>query len=350
MPRTRAVFLDTQVFDQELYNVRSKKLSRLLNLVSDGHARVVITDIALREITSNIRDMTRAAILSIKRANKARETNILRQLGAPFDVLFTTHDVTNISSQIEREFDTYCEAIGIELLPLSLATSSLGSIVEDYFEMRPPFKEGKKRSEFPDAISAAILRSWCKKHDKHVCVVTDDDDWSGLCVDRLSHFKSLTDFFALFPDHELARQLAAALKSPQASYVVDEIKGKFLDLSFFLSGVEGQVDEVTGVEVEIKRVVIVQAEKGRAVAEAYCFVRFDASITYVIPNTGIWNSDAEMLVHSEEDDEQVGTSTFITAEITFTYDENNSSSITQLDDVSLDKWSVIVDCEGLLGI
>lgn len=159
-------------------------------------------------------------------------------------------------------------AVGSFLICLaaSLANSSYESIIDDYFELRPPFKIGEKRKEFPDAISAAILRNWCDQTDTKLCVVTGDSDWVPLCTDKLTYSQSLVDFFALFPDQDLAKSLVLALTDPNAAKLLDEIADNFLSLCFYTSGVDGEVD-VSGVGVEVKRAVIIEAEDGDAVAE-----------------------------------------------------------------------------------
>src|SRR3954469_21280247 len=104
----KTVFLDTQVFDQEVYDAKSsRKLMRLLELVTDGHAQVVMTDITYREIIANIRGMAKVALQHIKRSHKPRETGILRQLAPTFDVVFAKHKADEIADKLDEQFEYY---------------------------------------------------------------------------------------------------------------------------------------------------------------------------------------------------------------------------------------------------
>ena len=86
---------------------------------------------------------------------------------------------------------------------------------------------------------------------------------------------------------------------------------------------------------------------GQAVAEVYCLVYYDAHVTYTVPGTGVWDDEEDTLMFEEHDDDQFGTSNFITAEVTFAYREEDPSMIEYIEDVSLSDWSVSVDCQGI---
>ena len=52
-----------------------------------------------------------------------------------------------------EKFDTYIESINAEILGIDLI--NFEKIIDDYFDINPPFEEGlKKRKEFPDAFIA----------------------------------------------------------------------------------------------------------------------------------------------------------------------------------------------------
>lgn len=142
------------------------------------------------------------------------QVGILRQIRPLFDGVFAKHKSKNLIAQIEGSFQAFIQKLRIQVLPLSFAENATATVVQDYFEQRPPFKEGRKRHEFPDAFAAAILKHWCDTQNENLFVVKNDPDWAGLCTDRLTYQKALAEFFALFPDPELARQLVEAINGP----------------------------------------------------------------------------------------------------------------------------------------
>ena len=63
-----------------------------------------------------------------------------------------------------------------------------------WYEMTTaPFREGKKRKEFPDAFSIAMLEAYAAKEKLHVAVVSADPDFKEACqrFNCLLHFQSL---------------------------------------------------------------------------------------------------------------------------------------------------------------
>jgi hypothetical protein len=53
-----------------------------------------------------------------------------------------------------------------------------GNIINDYFDVKPPFKDGVKKSEFPDAFSLSTIKIWCETNKKSVVHVSNDKDFT----------------------------------------------------------------------------------------------------------------------------------------------------------------------------
>lgn len=325
------VFLDTQVFEQELYDTNSPRLRRLKELVDDRRANVVLPEITRREIIARIRETTKSALSEVRKCRKQRVTSIPRQLDPMFAPVFAKHDVATLSKPIEDKFAAFCKELDVDTLPMTLTSEAYESIIDDYFELRPPFKEGRKRSEFPDANTATMLKKCCEKKKCDITVVTDDQVWEGLCTDRLKLSKSLGDFLGIFPPPELSKALALAI---DIDLIRDRIAEEFKKLSFFTDGVEGEVNEVADVNVEFAHTVIIQAEKGQAVAEITCNIYFDATIEYTIPGSGVWDNEEDTLWFGEKEDDQISDSTSVTAEIYFTYNEEDPTELEDLDELA----------------
>jgi hypothetical protein len=345
MPVTRYVFLDTQVFDQELFSSKSRRLDRLKELVKDRHAKIVITEITEREIVARIQQMTTTALQAVTTCRKVRETGILRELGSKFAAVFEKHDPKALSKKIEKKFRKYCKDADIVVLPLSLTSRNYASIVDDYFETRPPFKDGKRKSEFPDAIANAILKKWCKKYKISLHVVTDDNDWEGVCTKPLTRLKSLNDFFALFPDAELSKALVSGIVIPRSTYLSNEIAQAFGKIDFFLDGVDGAVEEIRDIKVEIIHAVIVEAQKNHAVAEIDCTVQFDAAIEYEFDREKYSLLRGDFEIEREHGNDEIGTRASVTAEVSFTFDPKDPTSIEEIEEISIDPSYYYLDCD-----
>lgn len=79
------------------------------------------------------------------------------------------------------------------LIKLDYSTVNLTQVMQWYDSITPPFREGKKRKEFPDAFAIAIIEEYARKTGTSIAVVSEDSDMKLAC-DRfapLLYFKSL---------------------------------------------------------------------------------------------------------------------------------------------------------------
>lgn len=73
------------------------------------------------------------------------------------------------------------EILGIDLI-------NLESIIDDYFEINPPFEDGeKKRKEFPDAFIANQIRKRFGEAE-NVAIVSNDNGFKKACKEAPNHF------------------------------------------------------------------------------------------------------------------------------------------------------------------
>jgi hypothetical protein len=350
MPVARTVFLDTQVFEQEFFNFESSRFSLLKRLVSEGHAKVVITEITRREVVARIRETAAKALQALKLIRKKRRSvGLLWYLGDKFANIFIKHNPREIAAEVEKQFEKLRKDLRVEEIPLEYSAESLSSIVDDYFEMRPPFRKGRKRHEFPDAISCDILRKWAtSKRRREVFVVTGDQDWQGLCTNGLVYLETLVAFLAIFPDRELADQLIVGLRGPSHDLLCDKFVAKFKDLDFVALCIEGEVIDVNDVHVSFDDIVIVEARDGHAVAEITCDFVFRAEVNYEreVTEFDFRRGDYERV--REQDTATVTCEDTYNVEIEFEYDKDDPTSMVALESYFIDAADVEIDCRDLV--
>lgn len=81
------------------------------------------------------------------------------------------------------QFDEFCKQTKAMHLPAK--GLDVAAVLDDYFEQKPPFGEGKKKSEFPDAFTAQLLINWRAGRSRKVIVVSGDRDWAAIGDARL---------------------------------------------------------------------------------------------------------------------------------------------------------------------
>ena len=123
-----------------MFDFDSHHFSRLLKLVNQGLANVVITEITRDEILSHIREHTTEALKSLKQAVKERPVGILRHISPSFAELFKKHDIDHLVAEMESQFATFCKDSNVNILPSAYSPSRCANNVLaplDRFPTRP---------------------------------------------------------------------------------------------------------------------------------------------------------------------------------------------------------------------
>jgi hypothetical protein len=186
--RTQFVFIDTQAFRKARFDWSGRWLSRLVELARKGQLRLLVTDVTVREVKSQLRE-----VLTEANASLTKHAGLLQQLGASLAVDRVRDESTAIGT-LEAAFDQFLQDSKAINIP---SISDVTDVLDDYFAQRPPFST-KKKSEFPDAISIASVRLWCKQNSATAYIVSEDGDLRACCSESgpLFHAESIKDIIS----------------------------------------------------------------------------------------------------------------------------------------------------------
>jgi hypothetical protein len=238
------VHLDTEVFDAAKLNLTSEKFKSLQAHCENGRIRLLMTTVTKREILRHVREQARSAVNSLKQISA--DWSFLHNLPAhKFHVLVEKPDKKELGDSMAAAFEAYLAAAKVEIIDLGSADAD--QIFDSYFNLKPPFAEGKKKSEFPDAFAIQALEHWCDDHDETVHAVSGDKDWLNACADhkRLVHLPTLDSFLDLVTQQQQAlHEKVLELYEASTAKIIDAIKKEFPDRGFYLHGEQGEVNEV----------------------------------------------------------------------------------------------------------
>jgi hypothetical protein len=270
--RTRYVFVDTQALRKARFDWNGRTLSRLADFAKAGQLRLLVTDITVGEVKSQLRELLAEASSSV-----IKHSGILEQLGASTAVEHMKDQTTALTT-LEAAFDEFLKRTNAVNVPL---ISDVKSVLEDYFARRPPFST-KKKAEFPDAISVASIRSWCQQHNSTAYVVSDDPDLRGCCSEDgpLFHSDSILEIISQATvSQEVHDALEKALGASEylSDRLAEEIKHFDVEFSRYGRDVRGgivaaQIDAVHSINVTSLNVV---EEEGQTFT---CEVEVEAEI------------------------------------------------------------------------
>src|SRR5690554_3521435 len=137
--------LDTGIFIKENF-LHGKKMKSLLNLSMRGIIDLYITEITYNELISNFNKFLDKSISNHNKFIKSSENWVLRN-DSSTDVLFKKLDKKIIYDNFIKKLDNLISKKIIKVIPYN--TVNIKNVFEDYFQSKPPFGNGDKKSEFP---------------------------------------------------------------------------------------------------------------------------------------------------------------------------------------------------------
>lgn len=199
---TEYVFLDTSEFVSASFNFNSPQLKGLKEKAENGSIRLLTTDVVYREVGNRIAKYADEAFRKVGKLVQGDDFRTLRHLlpnltkevaGIKFD------EIKKIS---QEKFDSYLKEAGVTVLSTDEIRGK--AILDLYFEKKPPFGEGKKKDEFPDAFTLLALQEWAAKERRKAYVISNDGDVRSFA--EASPNLLLTDsspqFLQLITEHE----------------------------------------------------------------------------------------------------------------------------------------------------
>jgi hypothetical protein len=166
------IYIDTSIFESENFTEGSK-LKQLIELGQKDMIKLLLPEITYREVVERIRKKLKDAKSSYKKIYS--DCRVLRN-SDNFKKVFAINevDVDRELENIKSKFDELIKLGKVEVIPYPIV--DISSIFGKYFENKPPFKEGEKKNEFPDAFAIETVEQWCKKYRKKCFVLCKDND------------------------------------------------------------------------------------------------------------------------------------------------------------------------------
>jgi PIN domain-containing protein len=216
-------------------------LSRFVELARQDRLRLLLTDVILREVKSQLQE----AFADVTTALDKR-TVVLQQLGASV-AINCVRDQGAALGILEAAFEKFLrdtKAINVPLI------SEVTCVLDDYFARRPPFG-AKKKSEFPDAISIASLRVWCKQKRATAYIVSEDSDLRACCSDSgpLFYVASIQEIIShATVSQQLHEALEQAIESSR--YLSDTLYDKIKEAGITIDRSSSSYWHVNGARIE----------------------------------------------------------------------------------------------------
>lgn len=229
MSMPTAIFLDTNVFASQQYNFSSTAFNTFIPVCTKLNLKLLLPDPTEREIKRQIRERSQAALNALDSARR-KAPFLSKWQSFPQNTSIDNWEVIHIAN---TEWRNFIKQFQVE--KLSYEGVELQTIMKWYDSVEPPFGNGKKRKEFPDAFAISILDNYAHKNNCYIAVVSEDPDIKNACnrYSHLLHFQSISRLTELLLNQNVQINKFHNLIQASIKLLEDPIEQQFEDMTFY---------------------------------------------------------------------------------------------------------------------
>ncbi|CDG55215.1 MULTISPECIES: PIN domain-containing protein [Halomonadaceae] len=298
--KTRKIFIDTQAFMQQGFKFEGSVLNRIKKLGRSNLIEIYLSEVVKREVSSKISEKIKEA--KKKSSDFIKELSILES-ETPKEVidfinLVEKHDLQELALSKWNKFIEDSKAIILD--PNDICNIELLSL---YFDGKYPFSDGKKKNEFPDAISTLSLKAKMSQPDDLVYVISNDGDLKGFCEKEANfiNLSQLSEFLDLYNRaEERLTNIVHEYVDNEIDWISENIKEAFLNSGFtFSANYEAEVDNVIVTGITTHEIDVIEIEEGRVIIGVRCEITCTADISGPDYDTAMWDSEDKEYIFLE---------------------------------------------------
>lgn len=296
MLQTKNVFIDTQCFVKSGLHFEGVAFKAFYELCTSGNLTLITTSVVEREVHSKIDDSIKEALQAVQIIQ--RKARILQSIeGGPLNGFFSSLETDGVYESAKKAFNDFLDDCNAEFAPLSEVDIEV--ILNDYFDRKPPFGEGKKKAEFPDAISLAAVEEYIQ--DEGAYIVSEDEDLKKYCEIResLHQVDTLEKFLDIYNSHgnSLSKAISLFVENHQ-----EEIK---LQIENLLEGAGAYNDSSwENSEIESFKVINISDLDPSVISieDDTCILTSDISVDFEVTasgpdfTNGYWDGEDKVMI------------------------------------------------------
>ena len=292
MLETRKVFIDTQYFHKVKFHFDSPALKSFRKLCEAGELLNITTSVVLREVESHIQSSVKEALTAMQKFK--REAAILSSLDDEnIKSLFLKIPEEDIYRKASAVFSEFIECCNTDCIEASDVDPE--DILKLYFDRKPPFGEGKKKFEFPDALSLLSLKSSLRVDEK-IYVISEDSDIKSFCesdsqLESIDSLEKMLDLYNQYLDKRTSevKQYFVTNELSIKAKIKDYIEG--FDVYNSSTWEDAEVDdfEVTNVGHIEPSIIYISDEESQVTFDI--IVEYEVTVSGPDFNNGMYDSE-----------------------------------------------------------
>ena len=235
-----AILIDTSIFDRNGLRLEKGLLGKLIQF-DRSPVEFLLPDVIKNEIKRHLEDKIKHSKSALEKAINDAGDHLFFEESQLSSIKESLVEKKKIEDLAQTRIDNFISATGA----LEIETGNyvnISDLMSKYFSNEPPFAEtGKKKNEFPDAITLMAVDSWAKDSNAKVLAVANDGDWEKYCEhsERIDYQNDLSTALDLFnkatAPYSFLTNLETALESDTGNSFLSSVE----------SGLEAIIDGFT---------------------------------------------------------------------------------------------------------
>lgn len=275
------IYIDTEEFIRTNLDYKSHIFQRLIALCFLGEVVIYLPDITISEIEAHIKKAVVVARQHIRRARKEKSVQLMRNAGAEtLGIVFNGLDVNTVSEALINQFRGFLKEANVNVVPVEGV--SITEVFDKYFSEQPPFKEGNKKHEFPDAFAVEAIRQWSRKNNEKIYVISGDMGVRDSCGDGLlMPLEKLEEFLDMVSRRLELATFAYIQFEYQKDEIEDRLKQEVKESGIWVYEPAGEVVSNYVESVSLGRKFLIDVVPERATFEVEAQVEYSAEVEYI---------------------------------------------------------------------
>ena len=280
---TKNIFIDTSVYEANNF-LAGKKMQALIKYAEENVIKIYTSDILVSELKDRVRKKINESKREWKKYRNANPDGIFKnsELHSLFGQLWSI-DFKEQIRIIQNKIDKVVEETPINIIKTT--NTNVDLIFHRYFNNEPPFKEGLKKYEFPDAFILQSIIDWCTQQKQKMIVLSFDKDWQKSVSDNLINYNDIDKLL----EHILLRKeilekeqkvdfVITAVKSSEEK-LINEVRTWLMNDAWIDSG-EADLGEVHIDQIIMTKPDVTLLEENDACVDVNFTVDMRAEISY----------------------------------------------------------------------
>ena len=183
------LLIDTSIYEKEGFNFNQGYLNIISKLCKNGDLQLLTHKIIDGEIRSHMLEKVDSFKSNIKKLQN--QSNIFYK-NASYEIL-KKFDEKWFKVNSLMAYDKFLE----DTKPIELKNDKINIdlLVKSYIQKEPPFGDGKKKNEFPDAIILNALLNYKLKKEDVLYIISLDNDWIKFAeINKIISYSNIYDF------------------------------------------------------------------------------------------------------------------------------------------------------------